>query len=265
MEKKKQIIRLLEKNKQVENVERFASYVQKLNDELDRVTKAPKNPWMQKKTADQCVKDFLLVQSQGLVFDGKHITYNSLGISFDYQAYKNKMLIAYPESKIDVQIVKEGDEFEVSKDSGEVNYTHKVVKPFEQLNEKNIIGAYCIIKNSRGNFLTTLGKDDIEKHRKVAKQDLFWQKWFQEMVLKTVIKKGCKTHFDDVTQEIEEIDNEQNDVENPIDLPLDYKKEVDAINSEEELKAYYLKNKGIGKEFDQYVIKRRDSLRTNES
>lgn len=260
MEKKKAIIELLKTNKEKENVERFATYVQRITDETDKATGKKKNPHMNFKSPEICANDFKMIQSQGLVFDGKHITYQSTGISFDYQAYKNKMLVAYPESTIDIQIVKEGDEFDSEKESGKVIYTHKIKSPFEPVTEQNIVGAYCVIKNSRGEFLTTLGKLDIEKHRKVARQDGFWQKWFAEMVMKTVIKKGCKTHFDDVVQVIEEIDNEQNNLENPIDLPLDYKQQVDAIDSIEELKAYYQKNKGIGKDFDKYVTMRKNAL-----
>ena len=126
------------------------------------------------------------------------------------------MYNVYPESVIDCQLVREGDEFDFSKESGKVIYTHKISNPFEK---KEIIGAYCIIKNKRGEFITILTKDDIDKHRKVAKTDYIWRQWFDEMALKTVVKKACKLHFADVYQNIEEVDNENYDLEKLVITP----------------------------------------------
>ena len=70
-----------------------------------------KNPWMVKRTDQQLIEFFKLVSNDGLEFDGKHITLQSTGVSYDYVAYKNKMLIVYPESLFDVQLVYKDDVF----------------------------------------------------------------------------------------------------------------------------------------------------------
>lgn len=210
---KLEIVKGLEEFKK-ENVNQYADYCYRISIELDKDGKL-KNLWANKKPATEYIKGFKLIDSQGLVFDGKHITWQSTGITFDYVAYKNKMLLAYPESKIDVQTILEKDEFTVSKENGKVIYSHKIIDPLAD--EKAIIGAYCVIKNERGEFLTTINKAEIEKHKKSAKTQYIWNAWFKEMILKTVIKKACKMHFDDVYEHIISVDNENEDIEKATD------------------------------------------------
>jgi len=250
MNKSKIIELLKEYNK--EEVEKFASYV-------IRLSMADKNTYMKNRTDDEMAELFRRVNKDGLVFDGVHITLQSTGISYDYIAYKNKMLLAYPESKVDVSLVYEGDEFTVSKESGSVMYHHNIANPLKQ-DENNIIGGYCVIRNNRGEFLTLLSKDDIAKHRKVAKTDFIWKQWFKEMAIKTVIKKAVKQHFADIYENIEQNDNDNYNLDNPIGLELQYKQEIDAIKTLEELKAYYDVNKGKGEDFDKYIVIKKAEL-----
>lgn len=248
---KNKIIELLpEYNK--EQVEAFAAYAVRLS--LDS-----KNPWMKTKQEEEMANLFKRVSEAGMVFDGVHITLQSTGISYDYIAYKNKMLLAYPESKVDMALVYEGDDFSVAKESGSVIYHHNISSPFDR-DTKKIIGAYCIIQNKRGDFITLLSKEELDKHRKVAKTDYIWAQWFSEMALKTVIKKACKQHFDDIYEKIEKSDNENFNLDNPLDLELKYKQEIDAITTMDELKNYYNANKGKGKDFDKYVSIRKSQL-----
>lgn len=202
-----------------------------------------KNPWMAKRSDDQLASFFKSVSNDNLDFDGKHITLISHGISYDYVAYKNKMLDVYPETKIDIQMVYKDDNFKFQKNSGKVTYTHELNNPFDQ-NEKDIKGGYCIIKNSRGEFITILSAADIDKHRKVAKTDSFWTKWFVEMAMKTIIKKACKVHFADIFQTIETLDNEQNDLEQSLTISIETKQGLEAILTVPELDTYYRDNKG---------------------
>ena len=190
------------------------------------------------------------------------MTLQSTGINYDYVAYKNKMLLAYPESQVDLALVYKGDEFEVKKESGKVEYTHKITQPF---GNSEIVGGYCVIRNKRGEFLTILNASEIEKHRKLAKQDYIWANWFKEMALKTVIKKACKQHFADIFTSIEEVDNENYNLDNPLGLDVKWKSEIDAIETKEELLAYYAKNKGKGKEFDSYIAIKANQYRNANS
>ena len=254
MEKLK-IIELLDK---AEHAEQFASYVIKLETETDKEGRL-KNPWMKGRKEEEMVALFNRVAEDGLVFDGKHITLQSTGISYDYVAYKNKMLLAYPESKIDVSLVYQGDDFSVAKESGSVIYSHNIKKPFDR-KEEDIIGGYCVIQNRRGEFLTIMSKEDIEKHRKTAKTDYIWRQWFIEMALKTVIKKAVKQHFSDVFEKIEDTDNENYSLENPLELNLEHKKAIDDITTIEDLKSYYEANKGQGKDFDKYIAIRKEQI-----
>lgn len=249
------IIKLL-KGHPKEEAENFASYCVRLKLAKKR-DGSLQNPWMQYKTEKQLAVLFERVAKDGLVFDGVHVTLQSTGISYDYIAYKNKMFLAYPESTIDVSLVHDGDDFVFRKVNGKVEYTHNISNPFTQ---GELTGGYCIIKNKRGDFITLLSKEDINKHRKVAKTDYIWKQWFDEMALKTVIKKACKLHFSDIFQNIEKNDNENYELENPLELDIKFKQEIDAIDNMETLKAYWQKNKGKGKEFDKYVLIRKKQI-----
>jgi hypothetical protein len=191
-------------------VDNYAAYLRGLEVEKNKKTGKPKNQWMEKRTVEYLARIYRAVAEDGLVFDGVDITLQSTGVSYSYQAYKNRMLNVYPKTIFDPGLVYRGDEFDCSKESGKVFYTHKIGNPFSRKDD-DIIGAYCIIKNSRGDFATFLTRDDLDKHRKCAKTDYIWRNWFAEMCLKTVVKKGCKQHFKDVYQTIEEYDNENYD------------------------------------------------------
>lgn len=257
----KQDIRILLKDYNSEQVETFISYCLRLMLEK-KPDGSSKNPWMKDRKPEEMANLFKRVAKDGLVFDGVHITLQSTGISYDYIAYKNKMLLAYPESKVDVNLVYKDDTFNASNESGTIIYQHNIANPFTQ-KEIDIIGGYCVIKNKRGEFITLLSKEDIDKHRKVAKTDYIWRQWFKEMALKTVIKKACKQHFADIYEAIEKNDNENYELENPLELDINLKSEIDAISTIKELGEYYQKNKGKGAEFDKYISIRKKQLNEN--
>lgn len=223
-------------------VEEYATYCIRLLLEKDKEGK-PRNEFIQKKTALHLIKLFKKVAKDGLFIDGDTITINKNGISYDYKAYKNMLMIKYPESIIDYQLVYKDDKFSFTKQNGEVKYSHEFTNPFEQKDD-DVIGGYCIVKNKRGQFITTMGKQDIEKCRKVAKTDKIWQSWYKQMCLKTVIKSACSLHFYDIYQNILQIDNEtENDIDNSLDLEIIDKKQVDDINTLAELRTFYNQNK----------------------
>lgn len=103
--------------------------------------------------------------------------------------------------------------------------------------EEDIIGGYCIIKNKRGEFITTLSRDEINKARRVAKTQTIWQSWFAEMCKKTIIKKAVKFHFDDIYSEMEDEDNKNYNLDKSLP-PADELPEavINAINAAEDMK-----------------------------
>lgn len=261
---KEAIVDLL-KDENPQDADRFASYCLRLLVEKHTYGEKKgqlKNPWMATKTAAALAELFRRVKRDGLVFDGQHVTLGNTGISYDYIAYKNKMLKVYPDSKIDPGLVYSDDTFTAAKVDGRVSYNHVIGSPFGQTKDK-LQGAYCVIINQRGEFITLLSKEDIEKHRKVAKTDKIWQEWWKEMVLKTVLKKACRQHFADVIETMDAEDNETNyDLENPLDMELEWKAEIDEITTVEALNAYYQKNRGRGKGHDQYIANKLKQLKT---
>lgn len=222
----------------------YNAYVKKLKEE----TKFDKNknqtvlvnPWAKTKPQEFWDECWSKIERSGLQFDGNHITINQNGVSYDYVAYKNKMLLAYPESKIDEGIVYKGDSFAFEKTNGAVDYKHILANPFNHKDD-DIVGGYCVIKNKRGEFITTLSKEEINKARSVAKTDTIWKQWFAEMCRKTVIKKAVKFHFDDIYSEMEEEDNKNYDLEQTEEkqLPEALINALNEAKTYEEVKAIY--------------------------
>lgn len=256
------------KDYQPEKVEQFATYCCKLSLEKDKQTGTLKNEWITKKSAEQLAVYFKRVAvDEGLFLDGVNITLTNRGIQYDYKAYKNKLLLVYPESIIDNQLVYKDDVYKFKKENGKVIYTHEINNPFEQKDD-DVVGCYCIVKNRRGEFIVTLGLEDIAKHRKVAKTDKIWKEWFKEMCLKTVIKKACSVHFADVVTNMVEIDNEANcDLDNPLSIAIDEKAEIDAIQSLVVLRTFYNKHKDKftkNPELLKYIQKKQAELKEKE-
>lgn len=145
----------------------------------------------------------------GLPIDGVNVVITGKNMAMvTYNGYKNKVLETYPESEFDIQLIREGDEYSFAKESGSIVYTHNIGDPFAS-KEPKIIGAYCIIKNKRGEFLETLNMNDYEEMRKGSKQTFLWDKWASEFWLKSVIKRACKRHFNDIVAEIDKVDNDE--------------------------------------------------------
>jgi hypothetical protein len=256
-------IKDLLKDCKLQEVENYSAYLQSLYDKYDKEQKTyPNRFWLDKITPERFAFFFKKIANEGLVFDGKHITLSTRGISLDYVAYKNKMLLVYPESQISFGIVYDGDEFSFQEINGKVLYTHKHNNPFKKSDDK-IIGCYCVIRNNRGEILKTLDKKEIEKHRAVAQTDSMWKKWFSDMVIKTVVKKACKVYFDDVVEGIDDIDNESIDLDLPTNGNLDIKARVEACTTIEAVKA-------LAKELNpnandiEYFVKRENEIRDSE-
>lgn len=196
---------------QEQDIINYANYCYKLANAKDKDKKF-KNEWIKNKKVEHFIDIFNKVANEWLVFDWVHITLQSTWVSYDYVAYKNKMLNTYPESIIDVSLVYKWDEYWFDKKDGVVNYFHKIANPFWNKNE-NVVWAYVIIKNKRWEFLTTLSKEEMDKHKKVAKTQKIWNDWYAEMCMKTIMKKWCKLHYWDVFTWIEAMDNENYDLE----------------------------------------------------
>lgn len=225
--KKEEIIEWLKGYNEIE-VDRFANYCVRITLEKEKKTGKFKNPFMQSKKADALIDLYKRVANEWLIFDWVHITLQSTGISYDYVAYKNKMLLVYPETIIDSNLVYEWDDFKFEKKDWKVTYIHNFNDPFWQTDNK-IKWWYCIIKNERWEFITLLSKADFEKHKAVAKWDFIWKNWYKEMCLKTLLKKAVKYHYEDIYTWIEEEDNRQYDLEKVVEIDSN-KQEENLLN-----------------------------------
>jgi len=219
----------------------YINYLQVLENEKDREGNI-KNKWFKFFKEEVAFNIFNKVNKDGILIDGEMVTLQFKGkvmASYNYQAYKNMVLKRYPETKFDIQLVHEGDDFSFIKDTGKVIYTHKINNPF---NKKKLIGCYCIIKNTKGEFIETLDNTEIKKMKQVAKTKNIWDNWEGEMYLKSVIKRSCKRHFKDVVQNAESIDNENYELGN-IGFDNEIQKIINLAKTEKELENIYKKEK----------------------
>jgi hypothetical protein len=239
MEYKKIKNQLKDYNQQ--EVDVFTAYLYDLENEEKNNQKV--NYWLKNINEEQLVAAFKKVAMDNLFIDGDTITIQwrkKLLISYNYQAYKNKVLNAYPKTTFDVQLVHQDDSFSFSKKSGKVVYSHDFGDPFKV--PKTIIGCYCIIKNSRGEFIEILDMDDISKMRKVATTQFIWNTWEGEMIYKSVMKRACKRHFKDLVLNIENIDNQNYDLTN-VSIDVKIQTKIEECQTENDLNVLYNEEK----------------------
>lgn len=223
------------------NVEIYTNYLKFLEQEKTKEGQ-PKNKWFQFFKDEEAIDIYKKVAKDNVFIDGETITISNRGkitVSYNYQAYKNVLLNIYPESTFDIQVVHSGDDFSFFKESGRVVYSHRINNPFA--NKKEIIGTYCIIKNSRGEFLETLNMDDINKMKAVATTKNIWDSWESEMVLKSVIKRACKRHFRDAVVNVEKLDNENYDL-NAVNVDTIIQSTIEKATKFDELTKIYKEN-----------------------
>jgi hypothetical protein len=206
-------IRKLLKNYDSEKVDIYISYLKSLKAEKNKEGKLV-NWWFTQVSDTEFADAFKKVASTGLFIDGDSITLTyrkKLVIVYDYHAYENKVLLSYPESIFDFQLVYKDDSFTFRKESGKVIYSHVITNPFDI--KKQIQGAYGVIKNRKGEFIEFLTLDDIQKMKNTSNMKNIWNTWFDRMVLKSIIKRICNIHFKDIVKDIDAIDNETNNLD----------------------------------------------------
>lgn len=251
--------------KQAIRSDSYISYLRRL--ESDKEDGKLKNYWFANQTELVFIDLWNKCQFMGLCIDGDTVTITARGgvpmLSFDYHAYRNVVLLKYPETLFDQQLVYNGDDFSFRKESGKVIYSHTIANPFDT--NKKIIGAYAVVKNSTGEFIDFVDMNDIEKMRKTSKMSNIWNAWLDRMVLKSVIKRICNVNFKDVVKEIDSIDNESYDLEkfNQTDYDSLVFKQIDSAKTYAELCGIYQREQGLVKD-QKALIKKIQEVRTSD-
>lgn len=192
----------------VDKINQFLAYIEgeKTKERAAKAKKPDAYTPVLSNTDDQLYTMAFKFWGLGLVIDGINVVITGRGMALPtFHGYKNKVKQIYPDAVFDVQLVREGDTVKFAKESGSVIYTHEIGDPFS---EKAIQGAYCVIKFGGNEYLETLNKQDYTKMRDSSKNPSTWNKWESEFWLKSVIKRACKRHFNDITIELDKIDNE---------------------------------------------------------
>lgn len=197
---------LIQKGLAEKDASKFALYV--ANAKSAEANKEPNQRPVSNNSPEQLIALAVKFNNMGILIDGVEAVITGRNMAMvTFNGYKNKVLRTYPETMFDIQLVREGDKFSFSKDSGHVQYHHEIGDPFDQESHP-IVGAYVVFKNKRGEFLELLNKTDYEEMKKASKQSYLWGQWESEFWLKSVIKRAAKRHFYDVVAEIDRNDNE---------------------------------------------------------
>lgn len=250
-----------------QEAENYIAYLQKLQKEQKRDDATGRyvnaNPWFDKFTEDHAIHLFKKVAQKGLAIDGDTVLITCRGINiypeYTYHAYKNLVSIKFPETTFDFDLVYNTDEYSFRKDSGKVSYTHIIGDPFNI--SRVIVGAYGIIKNSRGEFIELINMKDIESFRNSAKNKTIWNTWFDRMVKKSIIKRICTVNFKDIVSDVDKEDNENYDPD-LADVDNKIQELINSCQTIEELTATY--NKLVKESTDTNKIVHLCSIRKNE-
>ena len=84
--------------------------------------------------------------------------------------------------------------------------------------------------------------DEIKKIRNVAISQNAWNIWEGEMILKSMMKRSSKRHFNDIVVNIEKIDNENYELET-VNVDFKLKEEIEKCTEVDELSNIYTDNK----------------------
>jgi phage RecT family recombinase len=154
-----------------------------------------------------------------LEIDGRKLAYivpygGKATMQVSYKGMLAKLKDFYPDMSFTVEVVYEGDVFEVSDNSGFQTYTHKKLNPFET-DIKKVMGVFVSLawtdNEVKQQKITIVSKADLVKMQGKSKSGT-WNEWYAQMAIKSAIKRACKIHFAAISSisEIIEYDNKIN-------------------------------------------------------
>ena len=119
---------------------------------------------------------------------------------------KTKKYSFYPIKNMRYELVFSNDEFKVGKKDAfhtQESYEFNITNPFDR---GKLLGGFAYIEfdDPQRNILLIMSKADIDKHKAASPSGGkgFWENWYNEMALKTIVHKVCKQ----VTLDPEKID-----------------------------------------------------------
>lgn len=122
-------------------------------------------------------------------------TGKSISLQLWTRAYK--MLVARTEkySEIQVRAIYEKDDLKILYEDGIDSFSLKPTL-WEDKGKKLGYIAYCRNLKTNNPIFRLYNLEFIQKRRELAKTDIFWNKWEEEMEIKTVIGDFCKNWLD---------------------------------------------------------------------
>ncbi len=248
-------------------IENYLNYLKKLENEKNKEGNL-KNKWFSYKSEENYIDYFKKVADLKLFLDGETVFIQQRGVDFSYHAYKNLVLQKYPDTKFEIEIVTEGDNFSFVRENNKIIAKHEFSNNIFKKDRK-ILGVYTIIRNKkRGEHLEVINLQELQTIKSKAKTQYVWDEWFNEMAKKSVLKRACKRYYYDIVNNLDTLDNENYNLDNITDSKenLNLKNKVENIKNIENLKTYYAENiKKIKdtKNFNQLVMAKKKELENN--
>lgn len=123
---------------------------------------------------------------------------------------------------IQVFIVEDVEDFSYASRDGVATYDYTPKNPFFDKYTK-AAGVFCYIEYEiAGRFrsiIEPLPMSEVEKIRRCAKTQKFWDSWAGEKMKVAAIKRACKVRFAAIVEDLVDFDNEDYDVENVAKAP----------------------------------------------
>lgn len=146
-------------------------------------------------------------------FRNKHKGVQEAKMIPGWRGYVSRLRNKLQNFDIHTGIVLPGDKFSVRKEGAKETYEHVVAESNVFNNDyRNMTGAYCYIEYTvdgvQKSVVTCMSKNEITKIENTAKKKDIWNQWFDQQVIKTLVRRACKLHFNTITEELDILDNE---------------------------------------------------------
>lgn len=143
---------------------------------------------------------------------------NNADLQIGYRGFIYAIKREYPDANIIVNLVREGEVFEISREGDNVNYIHNGINPF---GNAKILGGYCYISYTLGDRkvskIESISEIELNKIRSKAKQDYIWKEWPEEKSKVAIVRRACKIIFaglnNNLLDKMLNVDNQGYDLE----------------------------------------------------
>lgn len=161
----------------------------------------------------QLLQWFNHCSARGEEIDGKSVCITPRGLTRDWRGLENVILRAYPKAKVDCGLIRKGDTYTFSKESGRFVYSHNMANPFASA--ADIEGAYCVISLNGEDYAEFINLARYAQLKGMSKQKHLWDKFPDQFWRKSALRAAANliSHRSPVLNEVMSQENDDTDLE----------------------------------------------------